>query len=66
MVIPANALGGVDCSTCHHEALPHGMERKDITRKTKVSPKLCLNCHTKERSPDYDEEMYFPMVTHGK
>ncbi len=61
---PDNGLGGVDCATCHAASLPHGMERKAMAERTPVPPSLCLQCHTKERSPDYDEKTFFPMVAH--
>ncbi len=63
-VQPDDGLGGVDCATCHAASLPHGMERKSMTARTQVPPSLCLECHTRDRSPDYDEKTFFPMVAH--
>lgn len=59
-----NQYAGVECATCHANALPHGLERKDMTVRVKVDPKLCVTCHTKERSPAYDENTYLPKVAH--
>lgn len=59
-----NQYAGVECATCHANALPHGLERKDMAVRVKVDPKLCLTCHTKERSPAYDEKTYLPKVAH--
>ncbi|MEN6356736.1 MAG: multiheme c-type cytochrome [Armatimonadota bacterium] len=56
---------GVECATCHLDSLPHGLERLNVKKKTKVSPTLCLSCHTKERSPEYDEKTYFPKMAHA-
>lgn len=65
VTIPNDGIGGVECSSCHMASLPHGMERRNATARTKVDPKSCLTCHTKERSPKYDEKTYFPRVVHG-
>jgi len=59
-----NPVGGVECATCHADSLPHGMERKQMAVRAKVQPALCLQCHTKDRSPTYDEKTYFPRVAH--
>jgi hypothetical protein len=29
-----------------------------------VNPLGCLPCHNKENSPKYDQQVYFPKVTH--
>lgn len=64
-VVKEDGTGGVECATCHLDALPHGLERINVKKKTKVSPTLCLECHTKERSPDYNEKTYFPKMMHA-
>lgn len=56
--------GGVECASCHMDALPHGMERSKVAEKTKVNPQICLDCHNKEHSPDYDEKTYMPRISH--
>ena len=30
--------------------------------RSKVDPKICLDCHTKDRSPTYDVKTYYPRV----
>jgi hypothetical protein len=60
-----NVPAGVECASCHRASLPHGNERKDSKQRAKVDPKLCLECHTKSRSPAYNEKTYFPQVTHA-
>lgn len=55
---------GVECATCHRASLPHGNERKETKQRARVDPKLCLECHTKDRSPKYNEKTYFPLVAH--
>ena len=60
--IPQDGIGGVDCATCHFGSLPHGTEHKNVTTRTKVDPKLCVECHTKDRSPDYEEKSYMAKV----
>jgi 2',3'-cyclic-nucleotide 2'-phosphodiesterase (5'-nucleotidase family) len=52
---------GVECATCHAAVLPHGIEGPVLTR---VDAKTCLECHTSERSPDYKEKTYLPIVSH--
>lgn len=64
VTVAQDGIGGVDCATCHFEALPHGLERKAVAKRTTVSAVLCVNCHTKDRSPTYDEQAYFPRVVH--
>ena len=56
---------GVECATCHIDSLPHGMERRTVTTRVKVDPKACLQCHTREWSPNYDEKTYLPRVAHS-
>jgi hypothetical protein len=62
--IPKDGLGGVECASCHMQSLPHGFERRNVAAKTKVDPQTCLVCHTKDRSPAYDEKSYFTKVSH--
>ena len=64
VTIPSDNVGGVECATCHIDALPHGLERKGVEAKTRVSALICLDCHTREHSPGYDEQAYFPKVAH--
>lgn len=64
-VAGSNPVAGVECATCHINALPHGLERKEMVERSKVDPKLCLECHTKDRSPTYDVKTYFPNVVHA-
>ncbi len=64
VTIPEDDIGGVECATCHMAALPHDVERKNAVKKTRVDRAMCLTCHTKERSPKYDEYLYFPKVSH--
>jgi predicted CXXCH cytochrome family protein len=63
--VPQGDVGGVDCGSCHYEALPHGAERAKVVAKTTVSPKMCVTCHTKEWSPNFDEKSYMTKVTHS-
>ena len=60
----ASDTSGVECATCHADALPHGMARRNVAKKTRVDPKLCLQCHDDEYSPDYDQETYFARISH--
>ena len=64
-LIDTSGAGGVECASCHMNAIPHGNERKNMTVKAKVSPTVCLTCHTKDRSPNYKEATYFSAVSHS-
>ncbi len=64
-MVTQSAHAGVECATCHSASLPHGLERKMRTVRTKVDPNVCVNCHTKDRSPDYDEKTYLSKVAHS-
>ncbi len=64
VLIPQNRVGGIECATCHFDSLPHGFDRVNAEKK-KVNPNMCMDCHTKDRSPKYDEKIYMPKVSHG-
>lgn len=64
VTLPGDGIGGVECASCHMQALPHGAERRNVTAKTKVDPSTCLVCHTRDRSPKYEEKSYFAKVAH--
>ncbi len=58
-------LGSVECGTCHMNSLPHGMERRGAPTKASVDKTVCLSCHTKDKSPNYNAHTYFPKVVHA-
>jgi predicted CXXCH cytochrome family protein len=53
---------GIECATCHAAVIPHGS--KGPAAKRKVDPKVCIDCHNPERSPDFDEKLYLDRVSH--
>lgn len=61
----SGGVGGVECASCHMQSLPHGMERRGVTAKTKVSLDTCRVCHTRDRSPNFEESGYLAKVLHG-
>ena len=63
--VPNDNIAGVECATCHFNSLPHGAERRSAAMKVLVDKTLCVTCHTKDRSPDYNETTYFPKVVHA-
>jgi len=65
LTLTSGAPAGVDCMTCHEKSLPHGLERKDVATRVKVDTKICLECHDKEWSPNYNEKTYLAKITHG-
>jgi hypothetical protein len=62
--IPPDGVGGVDCITCHSGSLPHGMERARTAVRVKVDPRMCVGCHTPERSGSYEEKPYMAKISH--
>ncbi len=65
LTLTSGAPAGVDCMTCHEKSLPHGLERKESPIRVKVDTKICLECHDKEWSPNYNEKTYLPKISHG-
>lgn len=65
LTITSGTPAGVDCMTCHAGSLPHGIERKESSVRVKVDTKICIECHDKEWSPNYNEKTYLPKITHG-
>ena len=55
-------LANVQCEECH------GLDREhieDYSRPMKrVTEKVCLKCHTKENSPDFDYPVYLKKIIH--
>jgi hypothetical protein len=63
-------LKNVNCENCHgpgslhvkasKESAPNGVKKGSIN--TKVTKEMCLECHTKEQSPEFDFKKY---LIHG-
>jgi 2',3'-cyclic-nucleotide 2'-phosphodiesterase (5'-nucleotidase family) len=64
--IPRDEPGGIECATCHYDALPHDMSRKDVKERTKVDRGICLECHDATNSPNFDMRTYMPKVNHSR
>ncbi len=56
-------LSGVQCESCHKMGSDHVMERGE---KEKVGRALCVTCHDKENSPDFDFVSYMEKIKHWK
>lgn len=65
VTVPSNKVGGVECASCHSVALPHGMERSNAPVKTKVDTQVCMGCHNKEWSPNFDAKTYMLKIAHS-
>ena len=63
--VPSGGIGGVECITCHRIPVPHWGDTRAPSGTWKVDPKLCLECHTPERSASYNQATYLPKVSHG-
>jgi len=55
---------GIECATCHAAVIPHGSKGPASKTSRKVDPKLCLQCHNSERSPDFDPKRYMIRASH--
>lgn len=62
---PSNVgnLKGVQCESCHENSTQHGKAggRKEVKRA--VPEIICRECHTPERSPDFDYNTRLPAVS---
>jgi 2',3'-cyclic-nucleotide 2'-phosphodiesterase (5'-nucleotidase family) len=56
-------LGGVECASCHANVLPHGADNK-AKRDTAAIRTACQNCHTKDRSPNFDLATAYEKIKH--
>ena len=56
---------GVECASCHYDILPHGADNKKKC-DTEAIKTRCNNCHTKERSPNFDLATAYNKVNHKK
>jgi 2',3'-cyclic-nucleotide 2'-phosphodiesterase (5'-nucleotidase family) len=56
-------IGGVECSSCHIDVLPHGAdyEAKGDTAAIRTA---CQNCHTKDKSPNFNPDAAFESIKH--
>lgn len=69
------------CENCHGPATEHvaaeldkergQLERNQLQAALKLSKEqafeqVCMTCHDKDNSPDFDPELYWPKVAHGK
>jgi hypothetical protein len=61
---------GVECVDCHTEladptmARMHGQRPGDRPTTTTVTEQICVRCHDRENSPNFDYRTYLPKVTH--
>jgi hypothetical protein len=59
------ARGGVGCESCHGPSQAHAAEPLRV--KTPVRAKdACLGCHDPENSPQFNYEVFWPRILHGK
>lgn len=56
-------LGNVQCESCHGPALKHILDPSTPYGRTGRS--VCVTCHNKENSPNFDFDTYWPRVKHG-
>ncbi len=65
MAINSEVIGGVECNGCHQDVLPHspGYRAKHDDKPIRAR---CLNCHTPERSPNFDPVKAYEQMKHPK
>lgn len=63
IAISADKIGGVECIACHSDVLPHsdGYKKKINTKSIREK---CKECHTQERSPDFNMNSYYEKIRH--
>ncbi|MCA9667944.1 MAG: hypothetical protein KC503_20240 [Myxococcales bacterium] len=55
-------LGGVQCESCHGAAGAHLAD--PAVKPAGVPSEACVGCHTKDRSPNFDQPTWLPKVQH--
>jgi len=63
IVETSDKVGGVECIACHIDVLPHKVSYKK-KGDTSIIKSKCQECHTKEKSPDFDLNSYYEKVKH--
>lgn len=61
-------LKSVSCEACHGRGDHHVKLESDKEvkiEKLEMKKTVCITCHDKENSPDFDEEKYWEKITHG-
>ena len=56
------ALKHVGCEACHGPSSRHPDE--ELTGYGRTTVRMCVTCHTRENSPDYDPATYVPRILH--
>lgn len=60
-----NLSNGVVCASCHSDVLPHDSNYK-ATGKAVRDVGVCIDCHDKANSPNFDEKIYWLRSAHGQ
>jgi len=63
IAVNPDQLGGVECASCHSNVLPHGADFRK-RGDTGAIRAQCPECHTKDRSPDFDPITAYEAVKH--
>jgi len=63
IAISADRIGGVECIACHSDVLPHNSDYKKKANASLIRKK-CNECHTQERSSDFNMDKYYEKVRH--
>lgn len=58
------AAAGVECASCHGVGLLHAISEEPQHIVRAPAEETCLECHTPERSPDFDFAAYLSHIRH--
>ncbi len=56
------ALAAVGCLNCHYTSIRDGVKIRSLASTGKK--KICIGCHTKQKSPDFDYDRYWKRISH--
>lgn len=59
-------LAYVSCESCHGVGSNHMNNPQPGFGRVKEPAKLCVRCHDKENSPEFDFERYWPKIAHPR
>lgn len=59
-------LANVQCESCHGPGAQHAAKPRKGSYPTPATPAMCITCHDRDNSPDFQFDKYWPLVAHGK
>ena len=56
-------LANVQCEACHGQGREHSLKPAEV-KMTKLFPSICITCHTKSNSPEFEFASYWEKIRH--